>query len=433
MVTDLWERIKPFASYGFNKSHAASYGMVAYQTAYMKANYPVQYMTAVLRAEFGDSDKVAAIVNECRNMNIQVLPPDVNESFRNFAMVSEPGEPGIIRFGLTAIKNVGGHIVEVIYKEKKEHGPYKDLEDFLTRVKDKDLNKKSVESLVKAGALDCFGIDRGKLLANSENILLFSKQIKERDVTNQGSLFSGTSIALDTKVVLKDGEDVSMEKKLQWEKELLGVYISSHPFLFYQEKMRDTLVPLSAVEEQPRDAWVVIGGIVASVKKKVTKKGSIMLFVTIEDTTGNMELLVFPKTFERTKPLWVEGNRLCIVGKTPKEVGDNKVFAENVYVLNKENAEEVGRAVSLGKSSVTTGENQRADKSVFIMLTNDEARLYGDDLKMFFGQYPGDHQVFIKLPGNTIKANSKILWNEKIAISLEEIVGPDKYTVVNGS
>jgi DNA polymerase III subunit alpha len=431
VVTDLWNRIKPFASYGFNKSHAASYGMVAYQTAYMKANYPVQYMTAVLRAEFGDSDKVAAIVNECRNMDIRVLPPDINESYKNFAMVSEPGEPGIIRFGLSAVKNVGEHICEVIYREKKDNGPYKDLEDLLSRVKDKDLNKKSVESLIKAGALDCFGIDRGVLLANSENILFFSKQIKEKEVTNQASLFSGTTIALDTKVVLKKAEDVLMDQKLKWEKELLGIYISSHPFIYYEDAMRGTLVPLSEVEAQPRDEWLVIGGIVASVKKKITKKGSVMLFVTIQDTSGGMEILVFPKTYDRTKPLWEEGNLLCIVGKTPKEVGDNKVFAENIYVLNKQNAEEVARAVSLGKSTVSVKKKAVDNKSIFINLTNDEARLYGDELKLFFGQYPGNYQVFIKLPSNTIKANSKIMWNEEIAIVLEEIVGPDKYNVVS--
>ncbi len=431
VVTDLWDRIKPFASYGFNKSHAASYGMVAYQTAYMKANYPVQYMTAVLRAEFGDSDKVAAIVHECRRMGIRVLPPDVNESFRNFAMVSEPGEPGIIRFGLTAIKNVGEHIGEVIYYEKKEHGPYKDLEDLLTRVTDKDLNKKSVESLTKAGAMDCFQIDRGVLLANTENILGFSKQIKEKATTNQASLFAGTNIALDTKVVLKKADDVTMDQKLKWEKELLGVYISSHPFLDYEDIMGDVLTPLNEVEHLPRDQWAIVGGIVASVKKKVTKKGSIMLFATIQDTSGGMEVLVFPKTFERTQPLWVEGNLVCIVGKTPKEEGDNKIFAENVYVLNKQNAAEVARAVSLGRSSTAPVE-QKKRKSVFIMLTNDEARLHGDSLKLLFAQHPGDHQVFIKLPSTTIKASSRIMWNESVAVQLEDIIGPDKYNVVDG-
>ena len=154
-----------------------------------------------------------------------------------------------------------------------------------------------------------------------------------------------------------------------------------------------------------------------------------MLFVTIQDTSGGMEVLVFPKTFERTQPLWREGNIVCIVGKTPKEEGDNKIFAENVYVLNKQNAAEVARAVSLGKSSTMPVEHKKK-KSIFIMLTNEEARLHGDALKVLFAQHPGEYQVFIKLPSNTIKANSRIAWNEYIAIELEEIIGPDTYKVV---
>ncbi|MBP9760853.1 MAG: DNA polymerase III subunit alpha [Candidatus Magasanikbacteria bacterium] len=427
VVTDLWERIKPFASYGFNKSHAASYGIVAYQTAYMKANYPVQYMTAVLRAEFGDSDKVAAIVHECSRMNIRVLPPDVNESFRNFAMVSKQGEPGIIRFGLSGIKNVGEHICEVIYRERKEHGQYTDLENLLTRVTDKDLNKKSVESLAKAGALDSFGIDRGVLLANSEQLLLFSKQAKEKTVTNQVSLFAGTSIAFDSKLILRDAAPVELEQKLAWEKELLGIYISSHPFLYYQQILGTSLVPLTEVELQPRDAWVTVGGIIASLKKKVTKKGSIMLFVTIQDTSGALEVLVFPKTYERTKDHWQDGALMCIVGKTPKEEGDNKVFAENVYVLNKHNAHDVARAVSLGRTEVSAESKRK--KIVTLLLTADEARIYGEDLKKIFAAHPGEYSIYIKLPTTTIQAQATLLWNETVQASIESIIGTGKVFV----
>ena len=200
-----------------HNSHAASYGIVAYQTSYMKAHYPVQYMTAVLQCEAGDSDKVSEIVHECRRMGIEVMPPDVNESFRNFAMVSKPGEPGRIRFGLTAIKNVGEHICDVIYTERKKNGQYKNLEDLLTRVKDKDLNKKSVESLAQAGALDCFGIDRGVLLANSENILFFSRQMKDGQPA-QNSLFTSIGLALESKVQLKDAEPATLEQRLSGRK-----------------------------------------------------------------------------------------------------------------------------------------------------------------------------------------------------------------------
>jgi DNA polymerase-3 subunit alpha len=159
LIDVLWKRIEPFAAYGFNKAHAASYAVVAYQTAYMKANFPTQYMTAILIAESGDIDKVPPVIHECGRMGVKVLPPDINESFKSFAMIpkDETHEVEHIRFGLNGIKNLGEHIAEVIYRERKNNGKYKDLEDFLKRVKDRDLNKKSVESLVKCGALDSFG------------------------------------------------------------------------------------------------------------------------------------------------------------------------------------------------------------------------------------------------------------------------------------
>src|SRR3989339_503548 len=205
-VHRLWELIEPFAAYGFGKAHAASYGVVAYQTAFMKANFPIQYMTAVLIAESGDVEKVPEIIQECERLGIKVLPPDINESFKSFAMVSKPGEKGRIRFGLSGIKNVGEHICEVIYRERKEHGPYKSLEDLIDRVEDKDLNKKSLESLAQSGALDCFGIDRAVLMASSENILIYLRQGRDNKNTNQDSLFAGTSIDVDSKVSLKKSE-----------------------------------------------------------------------------------------------------------------------------------------------------------------------------------------------------------------------------------
>src|SRR3989338_946661 len=172
----LWELIEPFAGYGFGKAHAASYAIVAYQTAYLKANFPIQYMAAVLIAESGDIDKVPPIIHECARLGIKVLPPDINQSYKSFAMISAAGEnPAHIRFGLNGIKNLGEHIADVIYRERKENGQYKSLEDFLTRVDDKDLNKKSLESLVECGALDSLGYDRGALLANIEAILSFAR------------------------------------------------------------------------------------------------------------------------------------------------------------------------------------------------------------------------------------------------------------------
>jgi DNA polymerase-3 subunit alpha len=180
-IEKLWQLIEPFAAYGFNKAHAASYGVVAYQTAYMKANFPIQYMTSILIAESGDIDKVPEVIHECERMGVKVLPPDINESFKNFAMISpEDGSEPHIRFGLCGIKNLGEHIAEMIYRERKDHGKYKDLEDLLSRVQDKDLNKKSLESLIKCGAMDSLGYDRNLLLSNIDAMLAFHRAVRRR-------------------------------------------------------------------------------------------------------------------------------------------------------------------------------------------------------------------------------------------------------------
>ncbi|OIO18720.1 MAG: DNA polymerase III subunit alpha [Candidatus Magasanikbacteria bacterium CG1_02_41_34] len=407
VADDLWNRIKPFATYAFNKAHAASYGIVAYQTAYMKANYPVQYMTAILQAEASDIDKVAAIVHEGTHMGIKVLPPDVNESFKNFAMTSKAGDPGKIRFGLTAIKNVGEHVCDVIYRERKEHGQYTSLENFLERVTDKDLNKKSLESLIQAGALDCFGHDRGVLYANSENILFYSKHQKEKGVTNQESLFAGTDISLDDKVVLKNAPVATMDEKLLWEKTLFGIYVSSHPFAKYEHLFGDSLTPLNEIEQMPRDSWVITGGVIDAAQKKITKKGSVMMFVTLQDKSGSMEYLVFPKTFEKTKDMWVVGHVVVVVGKMPKEEGDNKVFVENVYLLTPENAATVAGQVSLG-SHVERAAKKETEKYITLLVTKDQLKNSAGALKTLFAAHPGDTRVYFDVEGQSVRTETLV-------------------------
>jgi DNA polymerase-3 subunit alpha len=431
-IDELWHAIEPFAAYGFNKAHAASYGIVAYQTAYMKAHYPVQYMTAVLQAESGDNDKISQIVGECRRIGIEVLPPDVNESFKSFAMVSKPGEQGRIRFGLTAIKNVGEHICDVIFRERKAHGQYANLEDFLERIEDKDLNKKSLESLAQAGALDGFGIDRGVLLFNIENVLGFLRQHKEKKTTNQHSLFSGTMIVLDAKVTFKDCPDATLDQKLKWEKNLLGIYLSSHPFAFYESRMKGKLTMLSDVEACERDGWVVVGGVVATLKKKITKKGSVMMFVSIEDTTSMMELLVFPKTYEQTKDMWVEGAIVCVVGKTPKEEGDNKIFVEKAYALTKENVDEVARYLSLTSGSGQSTHQEKRAPVPHIVITAEKEFLKesAEMVKELLGEYPGSHEVFIRIDGGgNIKTQFLVEPTEEMLDKVREVFGEDSVQI----
>ncbi len=425
VIDEMWHAIEPFAAYGFNKAHAASYGIVAYQTAYMKAHYPVQYMTAVLQAEAGDAEKIAAIVHECTRMNIEVLPPDVNESFRNFAMVSKPGEPGRIRFGLLAIKNVGDHICEVIYAGRKKNGSYKDLEDFLHRVQDKDLNKKSIESLAQAGAMDCFGFDRGVLLQNTAEILAYAREAREGASTKQHSLFSGTSIVLDTKVPMKPAALATLDEKLVWEKALLGLYVSSHPFAVFHERLKRAVTPLSEVETYPRDSWITVGGIIDSVKKKITKKGGIMLFVTLQDMSGTMELLVFPKTYEATQALWQPSQLIAVVGKTPKEEGDNKIFVENVHVLTLDTVDMIARQLTLSTGKAASEPTILTPNTVVITTSKKELVEKTDALKNVFAANAGTHPVVFRIAGQHMKTQVVIRWDEETKQALEQVLGPD--------
>ncbi len=425
-INNLWHRIEPFAAYGFNKAHAASYAVVAYQTAYLKANFPVQYMTAILIAESGDIDKVPEVIYECERMGVKVLPPDINESFKNFAMISpEDGTPAHIRFGLNGIKNLGEHIAEAIFRERKANGKYANLQDLLTRVKDKDLNKKSLESLIKCGALDSFGHDRGYLAGNIENILAFVKQIHEKKSSNQNSLFAGTNIDMSSKLQLSPAPNAGEEEKLLWEKELLGLYVTSHPFTIYQQIMKTILIPLKDLSSQTRNQWVVVGGMIDSTKKKITRSGKAMMFAKLLDTTSSLELLVFPKTYETTKDVWVEGRPVCVIGRTSEEEGDDKLFVEKAYVLTPENAEALTKQMSFGQNySVKPAvENVPVVDGFEIIVSPEQLKLKADAIKEILKKYLGDKTVILKVGEKTIKTAFQVDGSGEIREELKNLLG----------
>ncbi|HDQ16816.1 MAG TPA: DNA polymerase III subunit alpha, partial [Candidatus Vogelbacteria bacterium] len=236
---DLWTWIEPFASYGFNKAHAASYGRVAYQTAYMKANYTSEFMTAILSAEAGDTEKIAMVVEDCRRLNLEVLPPDINESFGDFTVIKSPqGKRDKIRFGLYTIKNLGKDIADAIVNERKANGHFKDFASFLERIVHKNLNHKSLEALIKTGTFDSLKIDRGILLANIEKALSYNREQSKNN--QQESLFNGLSDDSSLPSFrLNKAPLASKNDKLAWEKELLGLYISGHPLENFKELFKD--------------------------------------------------------------------------------------------------------------------------------------------------------------------------------------------------
>ena len=324
----LWSLIEPFAAYGFNKAHAASYGKVAYQTAYMKANYPVEYLAAVLTADSGDTESVAIFVTEAKRMGIPVLPPDVNESGSDFTVVGE--EKDAIRFGLSSIKNFGDGISEAIIAERKAHGPFTTLSDFLSRVGSKNLNRKSLESLIKCGALDSLMLSdngRGTLLENIETLLAFHREATA--TAPQDSLFG--ALTAPPALVLPSGKPVSLTDKLAWEKELLGMYVSGHPLDAHGAIAKKAVLSIKKIKKEPQPGMLLILPILVSVVRAIlTKSGEKMLFLTVEDTTDSIEAVVFPKLLKEHASIITPGTCLLVKGKISVRNGEASLTIEEL-------------------------------------------------------------------------------------------------------
>ncbi len=342
----LWKLIEPFAAYGFNKAHAASYGKVAYQTAYMKANYPVEYLSALLTADSGDTEQISIFVAEAKRMNVPVLPPDVNESGTDFTPLEISAEDGAIltgqavtghvnaiRFGLSSIKNFGDGISEAIISERKARGSFKTLSDFLSRVGSKNLNRKSLESLIKCGALDSLSADiggRGTLLENIETMLAFHREATA--LAPQDSLF-GALIA-PPPLTLPAGKPVSLIDKLSWEKELLGIYVSGHPLEAHEAITKKAHLSIKKVKEEPQPGMLLILPVLISVVRSIlTKSGEKMAFLTVEDMTESIEAVVFPKLFKEHANAIIPGACLLVKGKVSVRNGETSLAIEELKPL----------------------------------------------------------------------------------------------------
>ncbi len=327
VAKQIWEWVLPFARYGFNKSHSACYATVAYQTAYLKIHYPLEFMSALLTADSSDVERIGFLINECKKMKIEVLPPDINESFRNFSVVPEAHK---IRFGLSAIKNVGDNVVEGIIAERKHNGPFASLADFLTRIPAKDLNKKSLEALIKSGAFDQLA-ERSQLLNNLEKLLELSRENQRAKQSSQRGLFDGAaSPAPYTKIILADSRPASDSEKLNWEKELLGLYVSGHPLRRYRKTLEKKVIPISQISQELTGRIVKIGGVIGSIKKIITRGGKPMLFLNLEDETRSVEVVAFPSIIEHNPMIFQENKIVLIAGKVETRDGAPKILAESV-------------------------------------------------------------------------------------------------------
>ena len=336
-VKTLWEILVPFADYAFNKSHSAAYGVVTYWTAYLKANYAVEYMAALLTSVKNDKDKMAIYLNECRRMKIAVLPPDVNESSHNFTAVGND-----IRFGLTAVRNVGSNVVDGIVAGRTDNGRYADFNDFLDKVPAHVCNKRVIDSLVKAGAFDDMKHHRSALSAIHETAVDQYVDIKRNEAIGQDSLFAGLGGDDDddggfgVSVPIPDVDEWDKMKLLGYEREMLGLYVSDHPLLGLEHVLSNgtdcTVGQLLLDEDRPHNSTVTVAGLVTSVQRKITKNGDPWATIVLEDLEGAIEVLLFPSSYRLAAPYLTEDAILRVRGQLDKERESIQLRGQEVTV-----------------------------------------------------------------------------------------------------
>ena len=334
----IYDTMMDFAKYAFNKSHAACYAVVAYQTAYLKYYHPVEFMAALLTSVIDNPKKVSEYIVSCRSMGIQILPPDINEGESGFSVSGNE-----IRYALTAIKSVGRPVIDAVVMERKARGPYTNLEDFITRMSDKEVNKRAFEHFIKAGALDGLGGTRKQFMSVYIQIMDGIQHDKKNNMAGQMSLFDIVSEDQkeDFEVKMPDVGEYSKEMKLAFEKEVLGIYISGHPLEEYQEMWRKNITNTTAdfmLDEETGETKVkdgesvMAGGMITGKTIKYTKTNQVMAFITIEDLLGSVEVVVFPRDYEKNQALLSEEAKVFVRGRVNAEEEKNgKLICEKVY------------------------------------------------------------------------------------------------------
>ncbi len=321
----IFDEMTDFAKYAFNKSHAAAYAVVSYQTAYLKCYYPVEFMAALMTSVIDNPGKVAEYIFTCRQMGIKILPPDINEGDSTFSVSN-----GAIRYGLSAIKGLGKPVIEAVVREREENGNFTSLKDFADRLSGKEVNKRTVESFIKSGAFDSLPGTRKQLMMIYVQVLDDVAQNKKRIMTGQISLFdfAGEEEKTDYEIRLPDTGEYTIEQKLAFEKEVMGIYVSGHPLEAYTDLLKKNITATTldfAVDEETNEVKVkdggmaTVGGIITGKTVKTTRTNSMMAFITLEDMVGAVEIIVFPKDYERYKILLNEDNKVMVRGKIAVE------------------------------------------------------------------------------------------------------------------
>ena len=423
----IFDEMAEFAKYAFNKSHAAAYAVVSYRTAYLKTYYPTEFMAATLNSFLGNLDKVPEYIDECKRIGIKILNPSINESFTKFSVSGND-----IRFGLGSVKNVGISAVDAIVEERTKNGNYKSFTDFCERISGEAVNKKCIESLIKAGAFDELGQNRATLIASYEGILDTINNANKKNMKGQVTLFD---MAIEDKTVENNKYNLTVlpeynEKELlSMEKEMLGIYISGHPLEKYKEQIKniatiDTLkiAELQENEEANFDVTKMDGkpvkfvGVITSVKKKFTKNNTIMAFVTVEDLYGSCEIIVFDSCYGRASNILLDENIVIIDGKLSiREDEDIKIVANNIRELNDE------EVTNKPESKINKPKNLVLD--ITNIPEEQKAKLRGA-IKFFSGD---KNNIAVQVLDNgEYKPCGAIYLNEEIIIQFEEILGKER-------
>ncbi|HWT55800.1 MAG TPA: DNA polymerase III subunit alpha [Candidatus Microsaccharimonas sp.] len=446
-----WKQLEDFAAYCFNKSHAACYGLIAYQTAYLKAHYPAAFMAALMTSDYDDTDRLAIEITECQHMGIKVLPPDVNESFVEFAVVPNPDNPddrkAPIRFGMSAIKNVGTGAVEEILRARHE-APFETLEDFLSKVSTRIANRKALESLVKAGAFDRFG-DRSTLLHNLDVMLAYGSRLQKQLSSGQVDLFGNQE---DTVVRAQLTLEAPVERfdthqALLWERELLGLYLSQHPLELFEKFLEEQTIAINTLKREHDGRAVTIGGAITDVREITTKNGQKMAFVKLEDRFGEIEIILFPGSFQQTLGLWERDKVVLVRGKVNAKdregniSSDVKVMVDDAREITSEQATayqttgkkkktpSANKKVTVKKTVPKDEEVSAADPRLYIRLkTSENAELLQSLKQMLDGNQGGTEVVLVLGDADArqaVKLPEGVQSDEQVLADLRELVGAE--------
>ena len=340
IANKFWDQLLDFANYCFNKSHAACYALVAYWTAYLKTYYPDAFMAALMTADMRWTDRLAIEMTECKRMGLRVLGPDINESYSDFATV---GTTGTVRFGIAAIKGMGKALAEEVIAERDANGKFKSVWGVAKRVSGSKFNKKSWESAIKTGCFDSFG-DRSDLLYNLEKIQAYGNKMQKDASNGQTDLFGamGAAVEIPEVEITPAPTKYSDKEQLMWERDLMGLYISAHPLDKYEAYFQEQTMPISEIKPNIDGATVIVGGIITNVRSLVTKSGSKMAFVKIEDKISEIEVIVFPKTFEQVGAKLVQDAVVKVTGRVNatdrdgNKIDEAKINAEQIDVITDE-------------------------------------------------------------------------------------------------